>query len=251
MKIKVQRVKIEEFTNFIKKLLPIDKFVYLKLNKGKIVSNCYLPERDAVKLQTIDINEIFEINDMIDEQLKMSFLNGTHTTEALSHFKGEQVSAEISYRELADELIATDIKLISSALTITLPCADPSLGFQDMNDEQIKSVFSTNETLFKFEVQPFNIEKLDKLFKLEKEEETFKIINNNEGIRFKGETYNSLVVEHTSKEDNDIKEVLFYKKFINLLDKESYNIFICGHKAVCKSLDSDTLLTFASCSTVD
>lgn len=247
MNIKVQRVKVAEFTNFIKKLLPIDNFVYLKLQDGKITSNCYLPERDAVKLQSIDMNEIFEIENMIQGQLKMSFLNGSHTIDALSHFTGEQVSAEIEYRELAGEAVVSSFKLISDALTVTLPCADPSLGFQDMSEDQIKSVFSTNDNLFQFDVQPFHIDKLTSLFKLEKEEETFTISNGPTGIKFKGKTYDSLVAESNSSEDT---ELLFYKRYINLLDKESYRVTILSHKAVWESLDSDTMLTIATCSGV-
>lgn len=244
MKIKVQRVKVVEFTKFIKKLLAIDKFVYLKINNGIITSSCYLPERDAVKIQSIVLSEIFEIEKMIEGQLKMSFLNGSHTIDALNHFTGEQVSAEISYRDLAGELIVTAIKLISEGLTVTLPCADPSLGFQDMSDEQIRAVFSTDENLFQFEVHPFHIDKLTSLFSLEKEQETFKISNSPDGIKFKGATYDSLVAESKTTSES---EVTFYKKYIGFLDKESYNVTICGHKAVWRSLDSDTSLTTATC----
>jgi len=246
MNITVQRVKVAEFTKFIKKLLSIDKFVYLKLNGGNIISNCYLPERDAVKLQSIAMSEIFEISDIPEKQIKMSFLNGSHTIEALSHFTGEQVTAEITCRELGGDTIATSIKLISDGLVVTLPCADPSLGFQDMNEDQIKAVFATDNNLFSFEVQPFHLDKLTALFNLEKEHETFRVTNNEEGIKFKGVTYDSLVVSPNGK--TEPSEVTFYKKYIGLLDKESYNVTICGHKAVWRSLDSETMLTIATCS---
>ena len=245
MNIIVQRIKVEEFTKFIKKLLAIDKFVYLKLNDGNIVSNCYLPERDAVKRQSIALSEIFEIETMPEGQIKMSFLNGSHTIEALGHFVGAQVSAEITCRELGGETVATSLKLISDSLTVTLPCADPSLGFQDMNDEQIKAVFDTSGNLFQFEVQPFNIDKLTSLFSLEKEQETFRVTNGPDGIKFKGDSYDSLVMESNATGPS---EVTFYKKYIGLLDKESYNVTICGHKAVWRSLDSETVLTIATCS---
>ena len=32
-----------------------------------------------------------------------------------------------------------------------------------------------------------------------------------------------------------------------LLDKESYKVTICGHKAVWRSVDSETMLTIATC----
>lgn len=242
--ITIQRIKINEFSTFIKKLLPIDRFIYLKINTSNIVSCCYLPERDAVKLQSIPVGEIFESDSLPDKEFKMSFLNGQHTIEALRHFTGQQVSAEISYRELGTDLVACNLKLISDELTIDLPCADPSLGFQDMTSEQIKTVFSTDDNMFVFDVQPFHIEKLNSLFSLEKEHETFKVAIDQSGIKFKGETYDSLV---TASEAATEAEVVLYKKYVGLLDKESYHVTICNHKAVWRSLDSETMLTIATC----
>jgi hypothetical protein len=191
------------------------------------------------------MSEIFEIESMIEGQLKMSFLNGSHTIEALGHFVGEQVSAEITLREMGGEQIATSFKLISDGLTITLPCADPSLGFQDMTDDQLKAVFATEDNLFEFEIQPFNIDKLNQLFNLEKEQETFRVAIDGTGVKFKGASYDSLVTEDVKREGET--EVTFYKKYVGLLDKESYNVTICGHKAVWRSLDSETMLTIATC----
>jgi len=244
--IKVQRVLVTEFTMFIKKLLSIDKFIYLKITPETITSNCYLPERDAVKVQSVPTDEIFEISEFPEKHLKMSFLNGSHTSEALKHFTGLQVSAEISFKDYGDELVATNIKLISDELSIDLPCADPSLGFQDMTSEQIKRVFSTDSSIFAFEVQPFHVDKLNSLFNLEKEQETFKIASNNKSrITFKGSTYDTVVQD--TKADSKSGEVTVYKKYLNLLDKESYTVTVCEEKVVWRSLDSNTLLTIATC----
>lgn len=245
MTITVQRLLVGEFTTFIKKLLSIDKFIYLKLSNSQIVSNCYLPERDAVKAQSIPISDIFESDSLPDQDIKMSFLNGSHTAEALKHFIGLSVSAEITCKETPEGLVATNLKLMSDELKVDLPCADPSLGFQDMSNDQIKRVFSTEGNLFQFEVQTFHIDKLNSLFNLEKEQETFKIARDEAGVKFKGETYDSLIVPVSSDVNNS--EVMVYKKYLNLLDKESYNVTVCDEKIVWRSLDSNTLLTVATC----
>lgn len=245
MTITVQRLLVGEFTNFIKKLLSIDKFIYLKINDGNIISNCYLPERDAVKVQSIELSSIFEINEVPDSIVKMSFLNGSHTVEALKHFMGLSVSAEITCKDMGEEYIATNLRLISDELTIDLPCADPSLGFQDMSSDQIKRVFNTDSNLFSFEVQTFHIDKLNSLFNLEKEQETFRIAKDSAGVKFRGETYDSLIASNGKEENNS--EVMVYKKYLNLLDKESYNVTVCDEKIVWRSLDSNTLLTVATC----
>ena len=75
--------------------------------------------------------------------------------------------------------------------------------------------------------------------------ETFKISAGPTGVRFKGEVYNKLVNTETVLEKE--VDVMFYKKYLGLFDKESYNITICPSKAVFKSLDSNTMLTIASC----
>jgi hypothetical protein len=244
--IQVQRILVTEFTTFIKKLLPIDKFIYLKITNDTITSNCYLPERDAVKVQSIPTDEIFEIKDFPDKPLKMSFLNGTHTSDALKHFTGLQVSAEISFKDYGDELVATNLKLVSEDLSIDLPCADPSLGFQDMSTDQIKRVFSTDSSIFTFEVHPHHVDKLNSLFNLEKELETFKISTDENGrITFKGNTYDTLVQD--SKNKSQSGEVTVYKKYLNLLDKETYTVTVCEEKVVWRSSDSNTLLTIATC----
>jgi len=245
-KLIVQKLKIEAFTNFIEKVLSIDKFIYIKINNGNMISNCYLPERDAVKLHTVPMDEVFETDSVLDKQLKIAFLNGSHTIEALRHFVGTAVSAEINYKQIGDEYIAISMELISDDLTVVLPCSDPSLGFMDMTDEQIKAVFDTTNPIFTFDVQPFNIDNLNSLFKLEKENEVFNVLNDSTGVRFKGKTYNKLVTE--DNKSDSVNEITFYKRYLNFLDKESYTVSIFEHKAVWSSLDSNTLLCIATCS---
>jgi hypothetical protein len=245
-KLIVQRVKVEAFSNFIEKVLSIDKFIYIKVAEGNMTSNCYLPERDAVKLHSVPVDEILETESLPDKQLKIAFLNGSHTVDALKHFVGTTVSAEINYKLIGDEYIAISIDLISDELTVTLPCSDPSLGFMDMSVDQIKAVFDTSNPIFTFDVQPFNIDNLNSLFRLEKENEVFNILNNNTGIRFKGKTYNRLVTEENATPNET--SITFYKRYLNFLDKESYNVSVFEHKAVWRSLDSNTLLCIATCS---
>jgi hypothetical protein len=138
------------------------------------------------------------------------------------------------------------MELISDDLTVVLPCSDPSLGFMDMTDEQIKAVFDTTNPIFTFDVQPFNIDNLNSLFKLEKENEVFNVLNDSTGVRFKGKTYNKLVTE--DNKSDSVNEITFYKRYLNFLDKESYTVSIFEHKAVWSSLDSNTLLCIATCS---
>ena len=75
--IAITTIDVTEFQYYVKKLLSIDKFIFLKLTDDKIVSSVYLPQRDAVKFSSIDTKEIFEIEDKIEKPIKISFFNGT------------------------------------------------------------------------------------------------------------------------------------------------------------------------------
>lgn len=251
MNITIQRVKVNEFTAFIKKLITIDKFIYFKIkpatNKKSgptIISNCYLPEKDAVKVQSVSLADIFETDATIDKTIKISFFDGSYVIEALKHF-GQTVTGEITCKQEGEFLVATSIRLVNDDLDITIRCTDPSLGFQDLTTEQIKAIFSIDESIFSFDVDYFKIEELKGLFSLEKEKETFKIAVTPSGVRFKGEVYNKLVnSEIVAKKE---VEVMFYKKYLNLFDKESYTITVCPVKAVFKSQDTETMISIASC----
>lgn len=251
MNITIQRVKVNEFTAFLKKLITIDKFIYFKIKPAAnkkanptIVSNCYLPEKDAVKVQQVNLADIFEIEDAIDKNIKVSFFDGSYVIEALRHF-GQSVSGQIVCKEEGDGYVATSIQLVNDDLDITIRCTDPSLGYQDLTAEQIKAIFNVDESIFTFDVDYFKIEELKGLFSLEKEKETFKIAVTPSGVRFKGDVYNKLVnPEIVVKKDI---EVMFYKKYLNLFDKESYTISVCGTKAVFKSQDTETMISIASC----
>jgi len=58
MKIDLAEINGHEFSSFIKKLLPIDKFIFMKVGKTNTLSSVYLPERDAVKLVTVKTEDL-------------------------------------------------------------------------------------------------------------------------------------------------------------------------------------------------
>ena len=76
MKINLTRIDADALTSFISKLTSIDKFVYLKVSGESLVSSVYLPERDAVKVQSVLFDEIFSFEKQPDKDLKISFFNG-------------------------------------------------------------------------------------------------------------------------------------------------------------------------------
>lgn len=246
--LQIERVKVNELISFTKKLLPIDKFIYLKIKQDVkdpiVVSTCYLPERDAVKVQQVPLSELLEGVTDSNSSIIVTFFNGNNVIDALKHFANGSVRGELTYDKFGTNLVATNLKLISDDLTISLPCCDPSLGLQDLTVDQVKAIFSTKGELFTFNVDSFSLDKLSSLFNLEKEIETFNICIDQSGVRFKGNVYDNLVTQESVADSK--QEVLFYKKYLPLLDKESYAVSICPNKAVFRSIDTNTLLTIAT-----
>jgi hypothetical protein len=252
MEIKLTRVDVEALSSFISKLTSIDKFVYLKINGESLVSSVYLPERDAVKVQEVPVDEIFSFEKQPDKNLKISFFNGSKINEALRNFSdtdASELTGVVECAEMEGELIATKIKISSTDLTLSLACSDPSLGFIDLTSDQVKVIFSKKDLMFDFDLEPFMQTKISSLFNLDKDSDTFKIQYTHDAVRVKGDSFDAKITQ-TDATAGDVNgaEVMLYKKYFNLLDKESYVVSVCLNKLIFKSKDSNTLLTVSVCS---
>ena len=241
MEIKLTRVDVDALTSFISKLTSIDKFVYLKISGENLVSSVYLPERDAVKVQSV----------LLEKDLKISFFNGSKVSEALRNFsdvESDELTGVVEYAEMDGEYIATKLKISSPDLTLSLACSDPSLGFMDLTADQIKAIFNKKDVMFDFDLEAFMQSKINSLFNLDKDSDTFKIQYINDAVRIKGESYDAKITQTDASSVESGVEVMLYKKYFGLLDKEAYTVSVCPNKLIFKSKDSNTLLTVSVCS---
>lgn len=251
MEIKLTRVDVDALTSFISKLTSIDKFVYLKIKGESLISSVYLPEKDAVKVQEVPVDEIFSFESQPEQDLKVSFFNGGKVIEALRNFNGvdaDELTSVIECAEMDGDLIATSLKISSSDLTLTLACSDPTLGFMDLTADQIKAIFSKKDLMFDFDLEPFMLTKITSLFALDKDSDTFKIVYTTDAVRIKGDSYDAKITSTDKSSVETGTEVMLYKKYFGLLDKESYVVSVCPNKLIFKSKDSNTLLTVSVCS---
>ena len=250
MEIKLSRIDVDSLTSFISKLTSIDKFVYLKIKDDTLLSSVYLPEKDAVKIQEVPVDEIFSFENQPKQNLKISFFNGTKVTEALRNFNGtpsDELTGIIECAELEGEFVATRFKISSSDLTLSLACSDPTLGFMDLTTDQIKVIFSKSDVMFDFDLEPFMLSKINSLFNMDKDSGTFKIQYTNDAVRIKGDSYDAKITQTDKSSVESGVEVMLYKKYFSLLDRESYTVSVCPNKLVFKSKDSNTLLTVSVC----
>ena len=166
MELKLEKIDNYELSSFIKKLIPIDKFIFLKIGKEDMVSSVYFPERDAVKLVNVPSKDVLKGD--IKKPIKVSFYNGSKVIDALSHFGGD-IKGSIKYSEMDGELMASDFVLQNDDLQISLACADPSLSFMEMSKEETNRAFGTDSRLFEFDLLTTHVDKMKSLFNLEKD----------------------------------------------------------------------------------
>lgn len=250
MKISISKIDQNNFINFVNRLKVIDSFVYFKIKDGVVQASAYLPQRDAVKHHRIALSEVFQVEDdaiSTDKELKIAFFDASKITEAFKQFDYESIQGVIEFVENEEDCVATTFKIFNDDLEITLSCSEPSLGYKDLTESQIKAIFDTEATNFKFDFDYGSISKVRNLFSLDKEE-TFSINANGKGVTMKGKTYNMLV---TPEFDGDNSTVTLFKKYINLLDKEDYTACVMSNRVVFRSSDSETLLTIATCQSSD
>jgi|TARA_R110002012_G_scaffold64494_2_gene169577 hypothetical protein len=242
MEATIKKIDGYELSTFVKKLLPIDKFIFMKIGKEGTVSSVYFPERDAVKLVSTPTSDIFDTE--INDPVKVSFYNGSKVIDALSHFNGD-VQGRIKYSEIDGELMASDFTLANDDLQINLACADPSLSFMEMSKEETDRAFGTEGSIFEFDLLTTHVDKMKSLFNLEREEDTFTLAVNDKGVAVQGNSYDATLA-HTYEGEGAVgQKVVIYKKYINLLDKENYKVIVCSNKVVFRSLDTNTHLTVA------
>jgi hypothetical protein len=242
MEAKIKKIDAYELSTFIKKLLPIDKFIFMKIGKDETVSSVYFPERDAVKLVNMPTKDIFEAD--ITTPLKVSFYNGSKVIDALSHFNND-IKGRISYTEYNGELMASDFTIENSDLKINLACADPSLSFMELSKDEMSRAFSTDNSMFEFDLLTTHVDRIKSLFNLDKEDDTFTLYLSDKGISIKGTSFDSLITGSYKGDSSVGSKVVIYKKYLNLLDKENYKVIVCENKVVFKSLDTNTNLTVA------
>ena len=250
MKITINKVDQNSFTSFINRLKVIDTFGYFKIKDGVVQASAYLPQRDAVKHHRVPVEHMFQIAEPIttEKELKIAFFDATKLTDAFKQFEYDSIQGEIEFIENADDFVATSFRIFNDELEINLACSEPSLGYKDLTDSQIATIFNVEEANYKFDMDLYTLNKVKSLFGLDKEE-TFSIEANGKGVKLTGKTYNMLVTP-----DYDGKaggKVTLFKKYLNLLDKEDYTANVMDNRVVLRSNESETLLTIATCQTAE
>ena len=246
MKLKIDRIDQNTLTEFINRVKLIDSFIYMKIANGRVKSVVYLPQRDAVKSHSVDISEIFQISEFpdSDKEMKIAFFEGNKVIDAIKHFGHDAIKGEIEFIENDEDLVASTFRIFNDELEITLSCSEPTLGFKDLTDDQVKVIFAKDNGKFDFSLDTHMLSKVKNLFTLDKDE-TFNIKSDIGGVNVDGKSFKVVV----NPAANGTGIVTVYKKYLNLLDREEQTVYVSDSKVVFQSNTSDTLLTISTCTT--
>jgi hypothetical protein len=248
--LKISKINSEELKIFIKKLLSIDKFVFMKITKDFVTSAVFLPQRDSVKLLNVPLVKVFTMDKPIVDPIKVTFYNANKIVDALSYFNGD-IEGKLVYTETDDGPVASDFIISDKKLTIKLLCADKELAFMDMTKEDLAKVFTYKDHLWNFQIDGTNLKELKDYHDLDKDRDKFKLKVKDEKLFIVGENYEAEWVDEMKKADDTVKEVTVYKKYLPIIDKEKYDVFVCQNKIVFTSLDTKSLICIALCQTAE
>ena len=246
MKLKIDRIDQHALTDFINRVKLIDSFISMKIEDGRVSSAVYLPQRDAVKSHSVSADTILQVREWpdTDKVMRVAFFEGSKVIEAIKHFDHDAIKGEIEFIENEEDLVASTFRIYNDELEITLSCSEPSLGFKDLTQEQIKAIFSRDNSTFAFSIDTHMLTKVKNLFGLDKDE-TFSINSDTTGVNVNGKSF-KVVVNPDAKGQGD---VTVYKKYLSLLDREEQTVYVSPSKVVFQSNDSETLLTVSTCQT--
>lgn len=258
-KIKVTKINVDLFKDFLTKLVSFDKNIFIKIDSDMVKSHLYLENKDAVKIVSVNTSDVFEFSKPLENEIKIVLQNAKDIITALNFFTTDNVKGEIMYSDSPDgSLSATSFLLENDEEKFRLFCLDPNFGFIDMTDDEVNAVFETDalntdpdsdQTYFvNFELTHDMLKKIDSRLRINKNESkfTFQIVGNKVLIVTKN--YELTVSDKADVVSKEVENVTLFQKYLSLLDKENYRVFLCSNKIIFESQVSDTKLAIASSS---
>jgi len=255
--IKVIKVNVDLFKDFLNKLVNFDKNVFIKIGSEKITSHVYFPNKDAVKIVELNTDDVFEFKKPLEEEIKVAFYNAKEIISALNFFTSDNIKGKIQYKDGKDDegRSAVSFVLESDEEKFKLFCLDPNFNFVDMDDDEIEIVFETEDLndeesdhsyFANFELDHEMVKKIESRLKINKDESkfTFKVIGNKVFVITNNNEL--LISDDVEVVSEDMDSVTLFKKYLSLLDRENYRIFLCSNKIIFESLVSDSKLAIAA-----
>jgi len=241
----LKNLNVEKLIDLIKSAQSVDNSVCIEIDAEKVAVQSAKPERNAVKVVSAPIAEMFdllpkEIADM--PHLVLPFMESKNVIDVLKTFSaGVENTAVFTYLERDGAFHVANVKVSEKkSLSITINCSE----MQDiiyMAPEIVAKLTNTTDSVGSFELIEPTFKKVSSLFGLNRDEEHVKISSDGTNVYLIGKNYQYLLSELYTGEETNIE---FSKYFFDLADKAYSTIVIKPRSIVISALDTGSVTVF-------
>lgn len=243
------KIRITSTTNliaFLRKLKVVDKSVLLELTEERLFSKVHTPDKSVMKYASVDNTNIFDsIEDWPaknSDRIKMGIMDVGRLIDCFRHFRPEEdIFLELNVQEVDNESTVTEIKVLSSSLSIRIKCADLSL-LSYVADEILGVVHSKEGYESKFAIYNSDFTAIDSLCGLESNsQELLNFEINEDHVISAGDSFRyKLNIGKSDIETESSMKSSIYKSQMNYIDSESYTVYVHDNRMVFFSDQSET-----------
>ena len=224
---------------FLKKLKAVEKSVLLELSSEKLFSKVHTPDKAVMKYTAVPISDVFEGDfdwDSLEcDRIKVGIMDISRLIDSFRHFRSEEdIFVDISVSDLDGSCVATQMKLTSASLNITIRCADLSL-LAYVEDEILELVHSKEDYVHKFQIYQSDFSSIASLCGFENDsDELLEFEVNRDKIVAKGNSfdYKLNVGEEEIEMAEESRDICFYKNQLGFVDIESGEVYIHNNRIV-------------------
>lgn len=228
----------QNLINFMKRFSVIEKQLLFEINDNEMIAKTYTVDKSVVKVSTISLDNIFSMDDVSSENVKIGLFSVDNFVSSFKNFTDDDLSLEITSEKVGNEMIGTELKLFSKNLKILFPCASMSM-FKYIDETMISNITNSDETIFSFIIDRDSLAKIADLSKFDSDNNTLSITSKDGEIFFKGKVFEMLLPGSTSETDGSIS---FFKSHFSFIDKEEMEVFVLDSKIIFKSNESNTII---------
>jgi hypothetical protein len=246
---KLRITSIPNFITFLGKLKAVDKSVILEIMPDKVFSKVHTADKSVMKYASIEMDNVFETDfdwsSIKYDRINIGLVNVTVLMSAFKHFRPEEeVYLEVDIATVDDSCVATEIRLVSPALTIKLRCSDLTL-LSYVEDKILDIVHSKESPIATFKLYQSDFTTIVSLCGMENDASeilTFSISKSR--VHAVGNSFDYKINVGASEiimsDDNDKVDSAIYKNQLSHMEAELCNAYIHEGRLVLFSEQSST-----------
>lgn len=234
--LKLQLTDATEFTNFLKRFLPISGSLLIELEDGYLKAKTHTPERSVVKSSKIELSRVFNI-ESVDEPIIFGVYSVDKLINSFSHFNGSELTFTIQLEKTPEGIVGTDIVLQGEKLKIAFQCATLRL-FTHITDEMMDRIADTSTAEVNFVLTKEIQARVNSLTKIDSDQKLLTLSVNNGEVNANGKSFELNLLSIDNADAN--LELSVYKSQFVFVDKEDTMVYMNEDRLIFHSLETDT-----------